>query len=285
MWVCSFCGMELDDSIESCPFGCGTSRADGKGGEAVAADSGVAMPPLSNADVGARDYGPSNAVPARENDGVEPRGRLADHRDPAAAQQAPLAKNGKSLLVLTEGRTGKQLRIDSIACVLGREGDYCPELFSEQVSRAHMEISYSDHVWQACHIGTNPSVLVMPNGRINMETGIAYPLHGGERIRMANQTFMVAVEVVEEAEEASMCAEGEQERPTGAESCRNVAPGTIECWCVTCPKCGTKYHVQDGDDRVRECSVCIDFVDRRNIGRVAPVFGQFREEELSDAHS
>ena len=180
MWVCSFCGMELDDSIESCPFGCGTSRADGKGGEAVAADSGVAMPPLSNADVGARDYGSSNAVPTRENDGVEPRGRLADHRDLAAAQQAPLAKDGKSLLVLTEGRTGKQLRIDSIACVLGREGDYCPELFSEQVSRAHMEISYSDHVWQACHIGTNPSVLVTPNGRINMETGIAYPLHGVE---------------------------------------------------------------------------------------------------------
>ena len=282
MWVCSFCGMELDDSIGNCPFGCGTSRADGKEG---AADSVVAMPLLSNANVGARDYDPSNVVPARENDSVEPRGCLADNCDLAAAQQAPFAKDGRSLLVLTEGRTGKQLRIDSIACVLGREGDYCPELFSEQVSRAHMEISYSDHMWQACHIGTNPSVLVTPNGRINMEMGIAYPLHGGERIRMANQTFTVAIEVVEEAEEVSMHAEDEQERPAEAESCRNMAQGTIECWCVTCPKCGTKYHVQDGDDRVRECSVCIDFVDRRNIRKVAPVFGQFREEELSDAHS
>ena len=285
MWVCNVCGLELDDSIESCPFGCGTSKMNVDGIGTATTTRSSNSPSLHDADHGLRDFGEPSMGAVRLNASAERRERRDGNGVLSDKGDAPAGRDGKTLLVLTEGKTGKRIEIDSVACVLGRDGDYCPEIFSEQVSRIHMEVSHSDEGWRACHVGLNPSVLVTPTGRMNMETGIEYPLHDGERIRMANQTFMVNIETIEEGDGGSAHLETAQDRKLESEDSLGADPDTVECWCVACPKCGTKYRVQDDSDRVRECTVCVDPMDKRDIRKVDPVFGSFREDELTNAGS
>ena len=282
MWICDVCGMELDDALESCPFGCGPKKAkeinnphverfDEK--EAVlAVEDKPAEPKLVEATG-------SCTTSMRSPDGDVIPEEVAK---PEIKKDSNDAVQMSSRLVLTEGRTGARIDIDSLACVLGREGDYKPEIFSQQVSRLHMEIRQSGGIWKGSHIGLNPSVLVTSNGRINMEDGIDYPLHDGDRLRMANQIFLVNIEEMEEHE----VNEGENTDAASCFDCENTDANTddlLECWCVICPKCGAKYQVENGDSQVSECQKCTDSMDRREIRRITPTFGSFVKEELIDA--
>lgn len=283
MWVCSVCGLELDDSIENCPFGCGTSRMDEGGIKMTAINPGSNRSSSAGADCGLQNPRETSMGATR----LSVRTDQCEHHEegsvPLDEDNVLAEKDGKTLLVLTEGKTGKRLEIDSIACVLGRDGDYCPEIFSEQVSRIHMEVSHSDEGWRACHVGLNPSVLVTSTGRINMEPGIEYPLHGGDRIRMANQTFMVNIETVEDGDDGPDHSETRWSHRQEVETSQGTSQDAVECWCVACPKCGTKYRVQNSSDHVRECAVCVDPMDKREIRKASPIFGLFREDEFANA--
>lgn len=279
MWVCKTCGLELNDSLENCPFGCGpkgsNSNASERGREVgideaeetdIDGTSPSTIRRIAN-EVGVENEKASNVKSHASNQDVRKLDVLADDCKP------------NSVLLLTEGKTGMQLEIDSVACVLGREGDFSPELFSEQVSRIHLEISRKEGVWCGCHVGLNPSVLVTTTGRINMEHGIEYSLHNGDRLRIANQTFLI------EVKEKEVEREDEAGDAFILDSSNEVAEDshdddTLECWCVICPKCGAKHHVDNENDRVGSCQKCTDLMDRRGIKRVAPIFGAFKRSEL-----
>lgn len=281
MWVCETCGLELDDSIETCPFGCGSKgsnsnapektrevRIDEAKGVDIDDASSSTLLYISN-EAGAEDDKACNFMPHASKQDIHQLDVFAD------------GCTSNSVLLLTEGKTGRQLEIDSMACVLGREGDFSPELFSDQVSRTHLEISRKEGAWYGCHIGLNPSVLVTTSGRINMEHGIEYPLHNGDRLRMANQTFLIEVK-----EKEAEC-EDEADNTFGLDSSSELAEDahagdTLECWCVICPKCGAKHHVDNESNQVESCQKCTDLMDRREIKRVAPIFGTFKRSELID---
>lgn len=286
MWVCSVCGLELDDGLESCPFGCGPRGTVPKGEKR---DDANAQKAAGKASESAATYPMLGGISESIAAGSKPKDVIPLSESRTNQQSGAVVVDADSILVLTEGRTGNRIEIESLACVLGRDGDYGSELFSEQVSRVHMEISHADGGWKGCHVGLNPSVLVTPSGRINMEHGIEYPLHNGDRPRIANQTFMVGIETKEKTSEELGEYAVEDERLGSETSCSNPRAGVAsnddmtECWCVSCPKCGAKHQVRGADDQLAECRKCTDPMDRREIRRITPAFGSFKREELIDA--
>lgn len=289
MWICNVCGLELDDSLESCPFGCGSKDVVGKSEKRHDANTQNAVKETTK---NAATHPVSRCMPepvAVDSNPVIAESFVKNQTEQQSAVADIDGAGTNSILVLTEGRTGNRIEIDSLACVLGRDGDYGSELFSEQVSRIHMEISHADGAWRGCHIGLNPSILVTTSGRITMEHGIEYPLHDGDRLRIANQTFLVGVETKNNA-----CEEpgGDivKDEPLNQETICSDPEAAVannvdmaECWCVLCPKCGAKHQVRGSDDRVAECQKCTDPMDRREIRRIKPVFDAFKQEELIDA--
>lgn len=276
MWVCEICGFELDDSLKSCPFGCGAREAkperdsETTSSEVTEIESTEISSSIRRLRKDAGDAETFDAAP------------LSDSQN----RHQPNASIGEdcigSTLILTEGITGSQLEIDCVACVLGREGDYSPEIFSEQVSRAHLEIRREENAWLACHVGLNSSVLVTSSGRTNMAHDIEYPLHDGDRLHMADQTFTVKVQAKEvEAERQATDTPAHENVTERTESQQNG--DSTECWCIVCPKCGAKHKVKNESARLSSCHNCTDPMDRREIRRSIPVFGVFRRSELIDA--
>lgn len=290
MWVCNVCGLELDDSLESCPFGCGPKGAvvESEKQNDVNVQNAVKEATKNEATHPIPRYMPEPVTVGGSPESAKSFVKNQTKQQDGVADIADIDTN--SILVLTEGKTGGRIEIDSLACVLGRNGDCGSELFfSEQVSRVHMEISHADGAWKGCHVGLNPSILVTTSGRINMEHGIEYPLHDGDRLRIANQTFLVGIEAKKSALEKSNGNIVEDEFLNQETTSSNLEVAVVgnddmtECWCVVCPKCGAKHQVRGADDRVTECQKCTDPMDRREIRRITPVFDAFRQEELIDA--
>lgn len=196
-----------------------------------------------------------------------------------AQDDEPHEEEHDTKLILTEGKTGEAIVIDSPSCVLGREGDYRPELFSNKVSRSHLEIDYFDGVWRACHISqTNATVLISREGRFEMEYGLQYPLHGGERLRIADQVFSVRVEKIQQVKHVQEEHVDVQEAPIEPESSSARSVG----WLITCRKCGTVHLVSSEDTRLDECHHCLDSLDKRDIRKMPPVFGEYDDQAVID---
>lgn len=312
MWECPSCGFDNSEDYGKCMF-CGADK------ESVTQSAPVSQPPASPVPgrvevapawetsplklgvCGANAFSSSidqlDGSPANDMRGAIPyepalgpdrtSGAIVSLSAQAAqaSQAITLESSGDSILVLVEGRSGEEIRIDAMSCVLGREGDYRPELFSARVSREQLEINHrEDGTWTACHIGsTNPSLLISSDGRINMEYGVEYSLHGKERLRLANQTFLVRVEPAGLEESAAVTAEVTPSSEAAATSGgAKEASDLVEGWFVVCNKCGATFQVSKGTSRLDSCPNCIDVMDKRDIKRVAAVYGRKNRKAIVD---
>jgi len=300
---CASCGFELDaffSSSDTCPA-CGASI-----GQALPTAPSEQQPV---SEIGRREAMPSSeafgftSTPQPSSTPREPVATAVAQTAGASEQQATALVSAKveseaeqaraeqscdTVLVLTESRSGEKIRIDSLSCVLGREGDYRPELFSDRVSREQIEINNVDGTWTVCHIGnTNPSGLISRTERINMAYGIEYPLHGGERLRLANQTFLVRIENLAPAEESpsianAVSAQAEPSQPMPSQSTQPADDNTVEGWFITCGRCGSVFMVEGAETRLSECPRCIDVMDKREIRRSVPAFGRKNRSSIID---
>lgn len=315
MWECPSCGFDNSEDYDKCMF-CGADK------ESVTQSASVSQPPASpvparvevapawetsplkpdvcganafSSSIDQLDDSPANDAkdmrgvipyePALGPDRTSGASASLSAEAAQASQAVALEPSGDSVLVLVEGRSGEEIRIDAMSCVLGREGDYRPELFSARVSREQLEINHrEDGMWTACHIGsTNPSLLISSDGRINMEYGVEYPLHGKERLRLANQTFLVRVEPIGSEESAAVTAEMTPSSETAATSGgAEEASDLVEGWFVVCNKCGATFQVAKGTSRLDSCPNCIDVMDKRDIKRVAAVYGRKNRKAIVD---
>lgn len=201
---------------------------------------------------------------------------------PVTAPHAPEGGSGPTNLVLVEARTKKRVVIDHAPCVLGRMGDCCNELFSPQVSRHHLEVTRRDGTWSIAHCGSNPTTVFAKGTRTPLREGMAYPLAGGEMLRIADMTFTVELETcaVEEAELEPTGVKTLEEHTVDAD----VDPSVTEGWFIDCPKggCGRSFLVAGSDCRLAECPTCVDALDKRRIARVKPVYGKRSNDVIVD---
>lgn len=252
MWTCASCGTPVPDGSEACPA-CGTPR----------------------------------------QGGIVPRAYTAPQPD---GNPVPEARRGEATshdtaLVLRPGwsRDLGVIRIDTPSCVLGREGDLRPELFSPSVSRQHVEIACADGTWTVTQLGTtNPSWVIGPTGSTQLAPGMTCPVHDGERLRLANQTFFVSVEA-RPASPATCDAcvatsPAELDPPATAAPEPDDAPqDLVEGWFVTCPHCRTTFRLDGPEARMRSgCPVCTDAMDRRAVRRLAPQWTSVPEGSFED---
>ena len=168
--------------------------------------------------------------------------------------------------------------------ILGRAGDFSPEVFSPRVSGVHALLDFSRGRWSIKHLGRNKSYLLRASEWIELPREQAVELLPGDRLRLADMLFVVSmlpydprVEcTVNEDDLADMTDDGEQECDVDAgdqdniEKPDQVGEQSTETWVITCPVCGTRYAVDSSDARMNECANCLDALDKRRIASVAP---------------
>ena len=139
-------------------------------------------------------------------------------------------------LLLEDVRSGEVVRIPAPGGILGRAGDFSPDLFSPRVSGVHAVVAVDNE------------------GRWTIEH---QPLFGGEMLKLADMVFRVQVGT------QAAVADG-----AAVESDAQDAPAET-AWSVRCPVCGTEYAVEGPEGRVAACTFCKDPLDARQIARVA----------------
>ena len=177
---------------------------------------------------------------------------------------------GKSVLVLTDVRTGTRIEIDRDGDV-GREGDFNPDAFNGGVSRKHLLVACHEGTWTIRFVGQNASSVFAQGQQTDLRPGMEYPLFGGELLKLARMFFDVAVEPIEP----------DPDDGPGPDSDETPAD-LVEGWFVDCPKCGTSFRVADGNQRVRECPTCTDRVDKGLVRRITPRQDSRREGSFID---
>jgi hypothetical protein len=197
--------------------------------------------------------------------------------------------------------------------IIGRAGNFSPEVFSSRISRKHAKLTFENNAWSITHLGRNKSYLLRGGIWTELPLGHAFALLNGDMLRFSDILFRVALASSnsEEAQNAnSATAEGGAHaagvQPEGAESSVGVQPegtgqalsGSNSCgsagaissslhgaeneekqaakkqaakWVVVCPVCGARYEVASEQDRINECTTCIDTLDKRRIALVSPV--------------
>lgn len=198
-----------------------------------------------------------------------------------------------SMLCLEEVRSGAMVRIPAPGGVLGRAGDFEPDLFSPRVSGVHAVATVSDEGrWAIEHLGRNASAVERGGIWSDLRTGAPQPLFGGETLKLADMVFRVRVEpaengpglpsfsgTVDEVTQGDSAIATESElhpvppvktaaEETTAEEGTQGRPVT-SAWFVRCPVCGTEYAVEGSESRVAACTFCKDPLDARQIARVA----------------
>ena len=174
------------------------------------------------------------------------------------------------VLVLTDMRTGNRLVVDLPFGVVGREGDFSPEVLNDTVSRQHLIVARRDGAWAVRHIGRTASIVYTQNQAIQIPSDMEYPLLGGENLRLGNMLFDVDVEVIEQK------AQTVSDVPEAADS---PMSNQVNGWFVDCPVCGHAIRVVDENALVRSCPCCVDPFDKRRVSRIKPVFG-YRAEDM-----
>ncbi|MDO4538652.1 MAG: FHA domain-containing protein [Coriobacteriales bacterium] len=189
-------------------------------------------------------------------------------------------KSGGRALVLTELRSQARVVISDAGGVLGREGDYEPELFAPTVSRQHLIVLRRDGGWVIRHVGQNPTVVYTQGEAVKLQKNVSFPLYGGESLKIASMFFDVSLEDVEPDEPAS---EPAPEHACEAEEQARSADDLVEGWFVDCPVCGAAIRVAGPEQRVRQCPHCIDPFDRRRVGHLRPCEGTRQKDVVVDA--
>lgn len=161
-------------------------------------------------------------------------------------------------LLLEDVRSGEVVRIPAPGGILGRAGDFSPDLFSPRVSGAHAVVAVdSEGRWTIEHTGRNASAVERGGVWSDLRCGAPQPLFGGEMLKLADMVFRV-----QEGTQAAV-ADG-----AAVESDVQDAPAET-AWSVRCPVCGTEYAVEGPEGRVAACAFCKDPLDARQIARVA----------------
>lgn len=170
-----------------------------------------------------------------------------------------------SVLVLTDIRTKRSVEIDHDG-IVGREGDFDPDAFEPTVSRKHLLVACRDGVWTIRHVGRNSTRVFTQGNEVSVESGMEYPLYGGELLKLGGMYLDVLVEAIEPDD-----VPGE------------VPANLVEGWFVDCPRCGTSIRVVDANARVRECPRCTDRRDKELVRRIRPIHDSRPEESFVDA--
>ena len=196
----------------------------------------------------------------------------------AACGSALSHENAGDTLLLEDVRSGEVVHIPAPGGILGRAGDFSPDLFSPRVSGVHAVVSADDEGrWTIEHTGRNASSVERGGTWSDLRCGAPQPLFGGEVLKLADMVFRVRI--------ASVGGDLGRPSPTGMVdelTQNNAAAGTEggpasaptgsaaeTAWSVRCPVCGTEYAVEGPESRIAACTFCKDPLDARQIARVA----------------
>lgn len=157
--------------------------------------------------------------------------------------------------------------------IIGRAGDFSPELFSPRVSAVHAQLTYDAGSWSITHLGRNRSYLLRGDVWTELPKEHAIELRDQDRLRLADMYFDVAIAPDANASTSDGATESSElpeqlEQPEQPESSASSETQPT-AWFVTCPVCDTRYRVDSADERITECTVCVDMLDKRKIAGVS----------------
>ena len=176
----------------------------------------------------------------------------------AACGSALTHESAGGVLLLEEVRSDQVVRVTAPGGILGRAGDFSPDLFSPRVSGVHAVVATNaEGHWTIEHTGRNASAVESGGVWSDLRCGAPQPLFGGEMLKLADMVFRVQVGT------QAAVADG-----AAVESDAQDAPAET-AWSVRCPVCGTEYAVEGPEGRVAACTFCKDPLDARQIARVA----------------
>ena len=97
-------------------------------------------------------------------------------------------------LLLEDVRSEEVVRIPAPGGILGRAGDFSPDLFSPRVSDVHAVVAVdSEGRWTIEHTGRNASAVERGGVWSDLRCGAPQPLFGGEMLKLADMVFRVQV--------------------------------------------------------------------------------------------
>lgn len=176
----------------------------------------------------------------------------------AACGSALTHESAGGVLLLEEVRSGQVARVTAPGGILGRAGDFSPDLFSPRVSGVHAVVATNaEGHWTIEHTGRNASAVERGGIWSDLRCGAPQPLFGGETLKLADMVFRVRVGIQEAVAEGATAESDAQDAP--AET----------AWSVRCPVCGTEYAVEGPKSHITTCAFCKDPLDARQIARVA----------------
>lgn len=176
----------------------------------------------------------------------------------AACGSALTHESAGGVLLLEEVRSGQVVRVTAPGGILGRAGDFSPDLFSPRVSGVHAVVATNaEGHWTIEHTGRNASAVERGGIWSDLRCGAPQPLFGGETLKLADMVFRVRVGIQEAVAEGATAESDAQDAP--AET----------AWSVRCPVCGTEYAVEGPKSHITTCAFCKDPPDARQIARVA----------------
>ena len=176
----------------------------------------------------------------------------------AACGSALTHESAGGVLLLEEVRSGQVVHVTAPGGILGRAGDFSPDLFSPRVSGVHAVVATNaEGHWTIEHTGRNASAVERGGIWSDLRCGAPQPLFGGETLKLADMVFRVRVGTQEAVAEGATAESDAQDAP--AET----------AWSVRCPVCGTEYAVDGPKSHITTCAFCKDPLDARQIARVA----------------
>lgn len=176
----------------------------------------------------------------------------------AACGSALTHESAGGVLLLEEVRSDQVVRVTAPGGILGRAGDFSPDLFSPRVSGVHAVVATNaEGHWTIEHTGRNASAVERGGVWSDLRCGAPQPLFGGETLKLADMVFRVRVGTQEAVAEGATAESDAQDAP--AET----------AWSVRCPVCGTEYAVEGPKSHITTCAFCKDPLDARQIARVA----------------
>ena len=260
-WICPGCGYENDDSADFCDDCMVEPRP-----EEPASDEDRAC--VSH--VGNEGHVSARPQATCRQAGTRPSLRMASSEWVGQADPIPLPE-GSYALVLENFRDRSGLVIDVTSCLLGREGDFAPEFFSQDVSRRHLFVRYEDDGWVAMEYGSsNGTRLSSGEDEIALRPGTPERLHDGDFLYIASMGFKVQISPCSRFDEAAKCEADENSCPAGgsgepgdaagregsSESSEQV-PQKVRGRFICCMSCNAVVKVEGGADlEDLECPGC-----------------------------
>lgn len=274
-WICPNCKLENDDTVQFCEE-CICPRPEVPASDEVNASASLTC---NEGHVSARPLSICRQA------GTRPSLRMASSEWVGQADPISLPE-GSYALVLENFRDRSGLVIDVTSCLLGREGDFAPEFFSQDVSRRHLYVRYEDGGWVAMEYGSsNGTRLSSGEDEIALRPGTPERLHDGDFLYIASMGFKVQISPRSRFDEAAECEADENscpaggfgepddaERREGSPEPSEQVPQKVRGRFVRCMGCGAVVKVEeDADLEDVECPGCgFDLADAYECGDEMP---------------